>query len=84
MKFRLTSMYVDDREKALRFCPEVLGFVRKTDSASGLFRRVSVVPRADPGGAELLEEPSDGEWGSMARVKDTRANLVQITQLKPW
>ena len=31
MKIKVTTLYVDDQEKALRFYTEVLGFVKKTD-----------------------------------------------------
>jgi catechol 2,3-dioxygenase-like lactoylglutathione lyase family enzyme len=33
MKIKLTTVYVDDQERALRFYTEVLGFVKKADSA---------------------------------------------------
>lgn len=38
MKIKLTSVYVDDQDKALRFYSEVLGFVKKTDFSQGPFR----------------------------------------------
>jgi catechol 2,3-dioxygenase-like lactoylglutathione lyase family enzyme len=38
MKIKLTSVYVDDQEKALRFYSEVLGFVKKADFSQGPFR----------------------------------------------
>jgi len=38
MKIKLTSVYVDDQEKALRFYTEVLGFVKKADFSQGPFR----------------------------------------------
>jgi len=37
MKIKLTSVYVDDQEKALRFYTEVLGFVKKADFSQGRF-----------------------------------------------
>ncbi|HEX3524352.1 MAG TPA: VOC family protein [Stellaceae bacterium] len=37
MKIKLTSVYVDDQEKALRFYTEVLGFTRRPISAMGRF-----------------------------------------------
>ena len=39
MKIKLTSLYVDDQEKALRFYSEVLGFTKKADFSNGPFRR---------------------------------------------
>jgi glyoxalase/bleomycin resistance protein/dioxygenase superfamily protein len=38
MKTKLTRVYVDDQEKALRFYTEVLGFVKKADFSQGPFR----------------------------------------------
>src|ERR1700716_3286347 len=53
MKIKLTSMYVDDQEKALRFYTEVLGFVKKTDFSQGPFRWLTVASPEDPDGTEL-------------------------------
>ncbi len=57
MKIRLSSVYVDDQEKALRFYTEVLGFVKKTDIPVGEFRWLTVVSPDEPEGTELLLEP---------------------------
>ena len=53
MKIKLTSLYVDDQEKALRFYTEVLGFVKKTDFSQGPFRWLTVASPEDPDGTEL-------------------------------
>jgi predicted enzyme related to lactoylglutathione lyase len=53
MKIKLTSVYVDDQEKALRFYTEVLGFARKADFSHGPFRWLTVASPEDPGGTEL-------------------------------
>jgi predicted enzyme related to lactoylglutathione lyase len=53
MKIKLTSIYVDDQEKALRFYTEVLGFVKKADFSNGGFRWLTVASPEDPDGAEL-------------------------------
>ena len=53
MKIKLTSVYVDDREKALRFYTEALGFVKKADFSQGSFRWLTVVSPEDPEGTEL-------------------------------
>ena len=42
MKIKLTSVYVDDQDKALRFYTEVLGFVKKADFSQGPFRWLTV------------------------------------------
>jgi catechol 2,3-dioxygenase-like lactoylglutathione lyase family enzyme len=59
MKINVTSVLVDDQDKALRFYTEVLGFVKKTDIPMGKARWLTVVSPEDPDGTELLLEPSD-------------------------
>jgi predicted enzyme related to lactoylglutathione lyase len=53
MKIKLTSVYVDDQEKALRFYTEVLGFTKKSDFSQGPFRWLTVTSPEDPNGTEL-------------------------------
>jgi len=53
MKIKLTSVYVDDQEKALRFYTEVLGFVKKADFSNGPFRWLTVASAEEPNGTEL-------------------------------
>src|SRR5262245_39295193 len=53
MKIRLTSVYVDEQEKALRFYTEVLGFAKKADFSQGSFRWLTVASPEDPDGTEL-------------------------------
>ena len=53
MRIKLTSLYVDDQEKALRFYTEVLGFVKKADVSQGPFRWLTVVSPGEPDGTEL-------------------------------
>lgn len=57
MKIVVTSVPVDDQEKALKFYTEVLGFVKKTDVPLGEHRWLTVVSPDDPNGTELLLEP---------------------------
>src|ERR687886_1968274 len=57
LKIHLTSVLVDDQEKALRFYTDVLGFVKKTDVPLGEFRWLTVVSADDPNGTELVLEP---------------------------
>ena len=59
MKIKLTSVYVDDQEKALRFYAEVLGFAKKADFSQGTFRWLTVVSPEDPDGTELQLAQSD-------------------------
>jgi catechol 2,3-dioxygenase-like lactoylglutathione lyase family enzyme len=53
MKIKLTSVYVDDQEKALRFYTEVLGFVKRADFSQGPFRWLTVSSPEEPDGTEL-------------------------------
>ena len=53
MKIKLTSVYVDDQEKALRFYTEVLGFTKKTDVGKGQYRWLTVASPEEPDGTEL-------------------------------
>ena len=53
MKIKLTSVYVDDQEKALRFYTEVLGFAKKTDFSNGPYRWLTVASPEEPDGTEL-------------------------------
>ncbi len=53
MKIKLTSVHVDDQEKALRFYTEVLGFVKKNDFSNGPYRWLTVASPEDPEGTEL-------------------------------
>ena len=127
MKIKLTSVYVDDQDKALRFYTEVLGFTKKADFRQGPFRWLTVASAEEPAGAELqlalndnpaarayqqarfqegqpaarfftddvkadyerikargaeFTMPPTAVTGStIAMLKDTCGNLVQITQL---
>jgi predicted enzyme related to lactoylglutathione lyase len=130
MKISLTSLYVDDQEKALRFYTEVLGFVKKADFSNGPYRWLTVASPEQPdgtelqlalnnnpaalayqqamfqqgqpaamfftddlkgdyerikaAGAEFTMPPSDVKYASIAMLKDTCGNLIQLTELKRW
>ena len=53
MKIKITSIFVDDQDKALRFYTEVLGFAKKADFSSGPFRWLTVTSPEEPAGTEL-------------------------------
>jgi predicted enzyme related to lactoylglutathione lyase len=53
MKIKVTSIYVNDQEKALRFYTEVLGFAKKADFSQGPYRWLTVASPDEPDGAEL-------------------------------
>ena len=130
MKIKLTSVFVDDREKALRFYTDVLGFTKKADFTNGAFRWLTVVSSEEPEGTELqlarndnpagkayqqallqqgqpaamfftndvkadyerikarggefTRPPTEVTGSTIAMLKDTCGNLIQITQLARW
>jgi predicted enzyme related to lactoylglutathione lyase len=129
MKIKVTTVYVDDQEKALRFYTEVLGFVKKTDFSQGPYRWLTVASPEEPNGTELqlalnnnpaakvyqeaifqqnqpaimfftddvkgdherlkaraefTMPPTDVTGSTIAMLKDTCGNIVQLTQLKRW
>ncbi|HEV3386867.1 MAG TPA: VOC family protein [Gemmata sp.] len=130
MKIKLTSVYVDDQEKALRFYTEVLGFTKKGDFSQGAFRWLTVTSPEEPegtelqlalndnpaakayqqalfqqgkpttmfftddvkgdyerikaNGAEFTMPPTQVPGSTIAMLKDTCGNLIQITQLARW
>jgi len=57
MRIVLTSVYVDDQERALEFYTGTLGFVKKTEIPMGEARWLTVVSPEDPEGPELVLEP---------------------------
>ena len=59
MRINVTSVYVDDQDKALAFYTDVLGFVKKTEFPAGEFRWLTVVSPEDPDGVELVLEPDE-------------------------
>ncbi|MFD1361819.1 VOC family protein [Lentibacillus salinarum] len=61
MRIKMTSVFVDDQEKALQFYTEVLGFQKKMDMPAGDFKWLTVVSPEDLDGVELLLEPNDND-----------------------
>lgn len=59
VRIQVTSIYVDDQEKALRFYTGVAGFVKKTDVSNGPYRWLTVVSPEQPDGVELQLAPND-------------------------
>ena len=58
MKIKVTSIYVDDQEKALRFYTDILGFVKKADVTQGPYRWLTVASPEEPDGVELQLAPN--------------------------
>jgi predicted enzyme related to lactoylglutathione lyase len=127
MKIKVTSVYVDDQEKALHFYTEVLGFAKKTDFSQGPYRWLTVASPEEPNGTELqlalnnnpaakttqlaifqqgkpaimfytddvkadyerikargaefTMPPTDVTASTIAMLKDSCGNLIQLTQL---
>jgi catechol 2,3-dioxygenase-like lactoylglutathione lyase family enzyme len=68
MRVHLSSVFVDDQDKALQFYTEVLGFEKKTEIPLGDHRWLTVVSPQDRDGVELLLEPD--EHPAVARFKE--------------
>jgi catechol 2,3-dioxygenase-like lactoylglutathione lyase family enzyme len=95
MRIYITSVLVDDQEKALRFYTDVLGFVKKTDLPMGEARWLTVVSPEDPEGTQLLLEPdshpaaapfkqalvADGIPATSFAVDDVNAEFERLRRL---
>ncbi|MCZ2827508.1 VOC family protein [Modestobacter sp. VKM Ac-2986] len=93
MRIAMTSVFVDDQEKALRFYTDTLGFVVKNDVAVGEHRWLTVVSAQGPDGVELVLEPdahpaarafkqalvADGIPFTAFAVDDVRAEHERLT-----
>ncbi len=93
MKIGLTSVYVNDQEKALQFYTDVLGFVKKADFSQGPYRWLTVAPAEEPDGIELQLAANDdpaakayqealfarGERAIMFYVDDVQAESDRLT-----
>lgn len=58
MRIKLTSLYVNDQGRALRFYIETLGFVKKADITAGNYRWLTVASPEDQDGTQLVLEPN--------------------------
>lgn len=95
MRITLTSVLVDDQDKALRFYTEVLGFTPKHDIPMGPARWLTVVSPEHPDGTELVLEPdghpavkpfkealvADGIPFTSFAVDDVRAEFERLSGL---
>jgi predicted enzyme related to lactoylglutathione lyase len=59
MEIKLTSVFVDDQDKALKFYTEVLGFAKKMEFPAGKFKWLTVVSPKQPEGIQLVLEPNN-------------------------
>lgn len=95
MRIHLSSVLVDDQERALRFYTEILGFVKKTDIPLGSHRWLTLVSPGEPDGTELVLEPDahpaakpykaalveDGIPFTSFAVEDVRAEHARLASL---
>jgi predicted enzyme related to lactoylglutathione lyase len=58
MKIKLTSIYVNDQDKALAFYTEKLGFQKKAEYPAGEFKWLTIVSSEEPEGTEIFLEPN--------------------------
>ena len=71
MKIKLTSVSIDDYDKAVKFYTEILGFVKKQDIPLGEGTRwITVVSPEEPNGTELLLEPN-ASYPAMKALKES-------------
>jgi catechol 2,3-dioxygenase-like lactoylglutathione lyase family enzyme len=71
MKIKLSSVPIDDYDKALKFYTEVMGFQLKRDMPLGDGARwITVVSPEEPDGVELLLEPNSG-YPAMKALKES-------------
>ena len=74
MKIKLTSVSIDDYDKALKFYTEILGFIKKHDiPLGGGARWITVVSPEEPNGTELLLEPN-ADYPAMKALKEALVN----------
>ena len=82
MKIKLTTVYVDDQEKALRFYTEVLGFVKKADFSNGPYRWLTVASPEEPEGTELQlaldNNPADKAY-QQAKLQQNQPAIMFFT-----
>jgi predicted enzyme related to lactoylglutathione lyase len=95
VKIIVTSIFVDDQDKALKFYSETLGFVKKHDVPTGEYRWITLVSPEDQTGTELLLEPNqhpaakeyqeklfaDGIPVTMFGVSDIHAEHKRLTEI---
>jgi catechol 2,3-dioxygenase-like lactoylglutathione lyase family enzyme len=66
MKIKITSVFVDDQDKALKFYTDVLGFQKKHEFPAGKHKWLTVVSPEESEGVQLVLEPNDG-WNAAAK-----------------
>ena len=86
MKIKLTSVFVDDQEKALRFYTDVLGFQKKADFSNGGYRWLTVASPEEPEGTELQlaanGDPAAKAWQQSLASKGQPAAMFFTDDVK--
>jgi catechol 2,3-dioxygenase-like lactoylglutathione lyase family enzyme len=67
MQIKLTGVFVDDQDKALKFYTDVLGFQKKLEFPAGKYKWLTVVSPEEPEGVQLVLEPNEG-WNPAAKT----------------
>jgi catechol 2,3-dioxygenase-like lactoylglutathione lyase family enzyme len=94
LRIVLTSVLVDDQDKALEFYRDVLGFEPKFDVPTGEYRWLTLTSPGDPDGVQLLLEPdahpaarpfkealiADGIPFTQFAVDDVRAEHARLAE----
>jgi|SRR5690606_25254061 predicted enzyme related to lactoylglutathione lyase len=85
MNIIVTSLFVDDQDKALKFYSETLGFIKKHDIPVGEFRWISLVSPDNQDGTELILEPNDNpiakEYQSKLLEQGIPATMFGVTDI---
>ena len=86
MKIGLTSVYVDNLDKALRFYTEVLGFVKKADFSNGPYRWLTVASPEEQNGTEvqlaLNDNPAAAAYQQAMFQQGQRAAMFNTDDVK--
>ena len=86
IRITLTSVFVQDQERALRFYTEVLGFTKKTDFSQGPYRWLTVTSPDDPDGTELQlalnNDPADKAYQQAKFQKSQPAVMFYTDDVK--
>ncbi len=83
MKIKVTSIYVDDQEKALRFYTDVLGLSKKADFSNGPYRWLTVAPPDEPDATELqlaLNDDPAAKAFQQARFEQRQPAIMFFTE----
>jgi predicted enzyme related to lactoylglutathione lyase len=82
MKIKLTTVFVDDQAKALRFYTDALGFVKKADFSNGSYRWLTVASAEEPEGTELqlaLNDDAAAKAYQQARFQQDQPAVMFFT-----